>query len=77
MELKFCRDCKHCLPAEQHTGVNQLKYAKCAADPSPVLNDNHRVTGDGTEYVKAYCSTMRLDLNQACGREAKLFEPKP
>lgn len=76
MNMKLCKDCKHCEPASYAIGkkyllfgpmvVRSYEYAKCKAPPYANM-----VTGAGG----GYCDLVRR-FERECGKEGDLWEPK-
>jgi hypothetical protein len=64
---KFCRDCKHMMPAIHVLGRDQIRLAKCAKDFKA-----DAVTGV-VEY--SHCSVARISVFEGCGVQGNFWEP--
>ena len=70
LDVKACRDCRYSVPGVNADGFEAEDTSRCTAPPAATL---------GTPYYHLalaeapLCSTVRLD--EACGSEAKLFQP--
>lgn len=77
--IKYCKDCRHFLPAMNHGGdkANQNEFALCGHAPTPTPAV-HMI--DGRDYKRfEYCTVQRTDFDTLdhCGSSAKYFEAKP
>lgn len=71
--MKFCKDCRHIIEAEPHSGDARLKFASCAVYVTrPEQIDP--VLGVQAPAKYGYCSISRE--HGPCGAEAKFFAPK-
>ncbi len=67
MEVKLCKDCRHCQPYTDGKEENRLQLATCGSEQAAVIN-----LVDGSTSQK-FCESMRLG---SCGVDAKLWEAK-
>lgn len=68
MITKFCRDCRYC--SDEGT-----KFAKCMKEPVDKVDYDGLVTGHGEGPEYYFCSVRRKHA-EACGIDAKWFEPR-
>jgi len=69
-ETKYCEDCAHFMPDDEHKDEARIKFGHCAKAP----NGNYHLVGRGIGVFE-YCNVARCK-GQPCGPEAALFEPK-
>lgn len=79
---RYCVDCAFCLPSNSFSrGEARITYARCLTKQSfrsDAAFTAYLVSGKklpNPEHL-TYCSGMR-ELSGLCGRQGKLFQPKP
>lgn len=75
VELKFCKDCKHCRPSKNwfFSKKQKFEFARCAVFKKQ-HNADFLIHGIIDESLY-YCGTVR-SITGSCGPAGKAFEPK-
>ena len=74
-ELKFCFNCKFCLPNKRYeTRSEQLEFARCSENPTPDSTYDYLVAGERKFTDYEYCSRSRE--RGKCGPKGIMYVAK-